>query len=70
MVLKTLMLKKISLKCVCGLFLVLALEFLLMTTRTRKTLAAQSGAAILRRSSGSGGQSCFRKMPDPATPTA
>lgn len=70
MVLKTLMLKKISLKCVCVLFLVLALEFLLMTTRTRNTLAVQSGAAVLGWSSGSGGQGCFRKMPNPATRTA
>lgn len=46
-VLKILILKKISLKCVCVIFLVLAIEFLCRTTRTRVTLAVQSGAAIL-----------------------
>lgn len=55
-VLKILMLKKISVKCVCALFLVLVLEFLLMTTKTRKTFSVRSGAAILRWSSGCGGQ--------------
>lgn len=40
------------------------------TTRTRKTLTAQSGAAVLRQPSRSGGQGCFRKMLNSATPTA
>jgi len=41
MVLKILMLNKISLKSVCVLFVVLALEFLLMPTRT--TLSSEWG---------------------------
>lgn len=69
-VLKILILKKISLKCVCVIFLVLAIEFLCRTTRTRVTLAVQSGAAILGAIKQIWGQSYFRKMTNPVMPTA